>query len=102
MNEFVTTPYTYANQGVYFVQGETTKRIKIGYSSQIEKRIKGLQTSEPIKLIHVIPNASTDAESSLHNKFSHMRTHGEWFTSHPKLLAFIYSLKMQNLIYSLR
>ena len=81
------------NSGIYFIQGEITKRIKIGFSKQIDQRIKGLQTSEHLRLIGVIPNVSTDMESSLHSKFSHLRVLGEWFEGSQELIQYINSLR---------
>ena len=87
----------YDVSGVYFIQGEITGRIKIGFSNQIDKRIQTLQNSEPLRLIHVIPNALSDTESSLHKKFSHLRVLGEWFEGTEELIQYINSLKTDKI-----
>ncbi len=75
----------------YFIQGETTQRIKIGKTSTaVSERIRLLQTGSPdvLKFLGVCfgPKRS---EIFLHNKFSQYRLHGEWFTSEPKIIKFI-------------
>ena len=85
------------NSGVYFIQGEITKRIKIGYSDDIKGRIKSLEGSESLRLIHVIPNATTKTELSLHKKFSHLRVIGEWFEGTQELAHYISSLKSDKI-----
>lgn len=85
------------NSGVYFIQGEITKRIKIGHSDDIKGRIKSLEGSEPLRLIHVIPNATTKTELSLHKKFSHLRVIGEWFEGTQELAHYISSLKSDKI-----
>ena len=81
-----------SNSGVYFIQGEITRRIKIGFSDQVDKRIKALETSEPLRLLHVMPNVSTDMERDLHKKFAHLRVIGEWFDGEQELIGYIKSL----------
>ena len=87
----------YKVSGVYFIQGEITGRIKIGFSNQINKRIQSLQNSEPLRLIHVIPNALSNTESSLHKRFSHLRVIGEWFEGTEELIQYINSLKSDKI-----
>ena len=94
-NSALPTPICFditSNNGVYFVQGEITRRIKIGYSESVDKRMKALETSEPLRLLHVIPNAGTDVESGLHKKFSHLRVIGEWFEGEQEILDYLRSL----------
>lgn len=74
--------------GVYFVRAGN--RIKIGMSSDVPRRVKSLQTasSEPLQLL-AIKQGGRAEEKSLHDRFAHLRQHGEWFTAAPELLAFI-------------
>jgi len=72
---------------VYLVQQEVTGAIKIGISSNVPSRLKGLQTSSPYKLtlIHAYrPTGSMsaiEAERRLHKEFCDVRLQGEWFSS---------------------
>jgi hypothetical protein len=74
---------------VYFVSSEDG-RIKIGTSANVEKRMTALQTSSAVKLtlLLTIPG-STDLETELHRRFTHLRESGEWFTAAPELRFFV-------------
>ena len=85
-----------SNNGVYFVQGEITQRIKIGFSSQVDNRIKDLETSEPLRLLHVISDASTEKERSIHQQFAHLRVIGEWFEGTAELIEYIGTLRTEH------
>lgn len=76
---------------VYFVQGEITKRIKIGYTKRDEKiRLDEMQTGSPdrLRLIKVIGGA-VDLEKAIHKKFAHIRVLNEWFEPTKELIEFI-------------
>ena len=74
---------------VYFIQGCETQRIKIGISNNVDSRLKGIQSSEPLKLLAVIKQGGKDLERRLHEKFEGLRVHGEWFRPDPQLLEYI-------------
>ena len=74
---------------VYFIQGCETQRIKIGISNNVDSRLKGIQSSEPLKLLAVIKQGGKDLERRLHQKFQGLRVHGEWFRPDPQLLEYI-------------
>lgn len=76
---------------VYFVRaGEL---IKIGYTSNLEKRIASLSNMSPIP-IELIGSLLGDkhVEKEVHNRFAHLRHHGEWFRADKKLLQYIKEL----------
>ena len=56
------------------------RRIKIGFSTQVDKRLQQLSTasSRPIRLIAVVPGGQ-QLEKELHSRFRHLWTHVEWF-----------------------
>ena len=71
---------------IYFIQGATTRLIKIGKAVDCQRRLRKLQTGSPDKL-HLLKEFYTDDESTellLHNRFYFCRRHGEWF--YPKTL----------------
>ena len=80
---------------VYFIRSEKTHEIKIGFTTiNVEKRLKSLQTAHPYKLeLLATTPGTTEYEKSLHDRFSSHRLKGEWFKSHPDVLAFISALK---------
>ena len=77
---------------MYFIQGCETQRIKIGISHDVNSRLKGIQSSEPLKLLAVIKQGGKDLERRLHQKFQDLRVHGEWFKPDPQLLEYIGAL----------
>lgn len=62
----------------YFVRNPLTKLVKIGKSRDVRGRIKALQTAAGTSL-EVIAVIEADVEATLHNRFSGLRVHGEWF-----------------------
>ena len=85
-------PSTGAVCSVYFIKGETTRRIKIGESMNVAQRFRALQSaaSETLELLLVIGNAR---DSTFHKKFKSDRLRGEWFQGSPRILKFINSRK---------
>jgi hypothetical protein len=68
---------------IYFLRGEITELIKIGYTSQpINHRISCLQSGSPdiLHFLGAFPGTRT-TENSLHRRWSHLRQHGEWFAA---------------------
>lgn len=73
---------------VYFIHnGEA---IKIGVSTNPQKRLASLQTSyhKPLTMLAVI-NGGRDVESKLHTKFDKFRLSGEWFEDHKTIRKYI-------------
>ena len=73
---------------VYFLLGKTTNLVKIGYSVDVERRIKSMQLSEETELIHVITEVTQSKEKELHRQFEHLREIGEWFRLEKDLIDF--------------
>lgn len=76
--------------GIYFIQGEVTRLIKIGFASAIGRRIIDLQCGSP-DVLHLIWHyeAPFSHEVELHHRFAASRAHGEWFHPTPDLMAYI-------------
>ena len=67
---------------IYLIQNLETSKYKIGISKNPKKRVKQLQTGsgEEIKLIHEFKSEfSRKVETAMHNRYGHLRAHGEWF-----------------------
>lgn len=79
----------------YFVcQGDF---VKIGATSNPERRINGLQTGFPDPLeVLVVVHSNVISESQGHLRFAHLRASGEWFRAEPELLDFIETLKSEQ------
>ena len=78
---------------IYFIQGEKTKNIKIGFSEDPNLRLRGHQTGsgEKLDLLKAVKGQKAD-EVYLHKKFEVLRLHGEWFKPGKELLEYIYNL----------
>lgn len=76
---------------VYFIQGELTKRIKIGKTNTaISERIRNMQTGSPDKLIFLGACFGVNfTEEKMHEVFKEYRLHGEWFEPNEVILNFI-------------
>ena len=76
---------------IYFIQGETTRRIKIGFTARfIHSRISALQIGSPDKLIFLGARPGDEQmEYELHNKFRNYYSHGEWFYESDPLNQYI-------------
>lgn len=67
--------------GVYFIRAENGL-VKVGRSSNVENRLRGLLTGSPIilTLTHVIEtDRHKEVEYALHQRFAAQRRRGEWF-----------------------
>jgi hypothetical protein len=75
---------------VYFIQAGEDGPIKIGWSSDVEKRIAQLQTANAHKLILLgtIPGSLQD-ESAIHAMFDHLRLEAEWFRDSPEIRLYV-------------
>lgn len=69
---------------IYFMQGVDGGPIKIGQSTDPEKRLISVQNGNPVKLqlTRVVPGIEAD-ERWLHDLFQDFRLNGEWFKPHP-------------------
>lgn len=84
---------------IYFIQGDVTKRIKIGYTSNaVNMRLANLQTgcTEKLVLLLCIPG-TLEEEKSLHEKFASHRLDGEWFECGKVVVDFIADNKCKHL-----
>lgn len=78
---------------VYFLQDKSTGYIKIGFSTQLEKRIKALGTGLPEKpeLLARI-KAYAHEEARYHTMFCGDRIRGEWFKPSVRIMNYIKDL----------
>jgi hypothetical protein len=86
----------------YFIQGEFTKYIKIGYTNDLSSRLGSLQTGSSEKLSYIgtilfsTPTKAHEVEKCLHIMFDRFRSHGEWFKPEKDLLDFIETFKKDS------
>lgn len=81
---------------IYFIQSENNDLIKIGFTVDLNRRIKMLQNMSPVKLkLLGSQKGSINDERKLHKRFKKYRSHGEWFE--PKKIIINYINKLNNL-----
>ena len=82
---------------VYFFESSLTKLIKIGFTKNVSKRKKQIEAMQggPVNVLKTLFTYHRN-EKYLHEKFSHLKTHGEWFAPDPELLTFIKELTELN------
>lgn len=74
---------------VYFLHAPSVNLIKIGRSSDPERRFAEVRLISPVSLDVVgVIDGGSDVEAALHQKFSHLRSHGEWFHATADLMRF--------------
>lgn len=75
---------------VYFFHDEREGLIKIGYTANVERRLRQIENARRSRLIVLGACRGTFAdEQTLHDQFSATRIDGEWFRETPELLALI-------------
>jgi hypothetical protein len=78
---------------IYFIQSEHGGPIKVGRADDLAKRVMGLQTGRPDKLVVLAAAEGTrQDERNIHAAFAEHRERGEWFHPTPVLLSFIRSV----------
>jgi len=72
---------------IYFIQMDRIGPIKIGFTTNIAKRILNLQVASPypLNLLCLFPG-NVDMEQKIHICYKEMRMEGEWFLPHPFIL----------------
>jgi hypothetical protein len=75
---------------VYFIRSGARGPIKIGFTRDLNARLKRLQSAsaQPLKLLTSFPGELYD-EMELHGLFREHRLHNEWFKPHPDILQHI-------------
>lgn len=73
---------------VYFARQGITGNVKIGFTTDIVKRIKSLQTGQPhhIWLMRLFDGDQQD-EKAAHRRFAHLAIGREWFRFHPDMMG---------------
>jgi hypothetical protein len=65
---------------IYFIQDTVTRAIKIGYSTNPQKRLKNLQNSNQNKLVLLYAmHGELEHEAELLQRFDSFKMEGEWF-----------------------
>jgi len=79
----------------YFILCETTNLLKIGKSVDVKHRFISLQSSSPMNMV-LLHQVNEDREAEFHERFQHLRKHGEWFYYTSDIKNFIEELKAKS------
>ena len=73
---------------VYFLHAPDVRRIKIGRSIDIERRLSEIRLLSPVMLylLGAVPGGAS-VETAYHREWSHLRQHGEWFMATDELIT---------------
>ena len=94
-NECVDAILCYCMDTIYFLES-SNGLIKIGYSTDIERRIRQISTMSPVPVnLIATKKGSPQHERALHSAFH--RSHGEWFYADEKLRQYIKKYKKRKL-----
>ena len=87
-----------AGGNVYFVQGSTTRLIKIGFAVDVRVRVATLATGSPdiLKLLCHLEGTPVH-EATLHRLLAAHNSHGEWFHPEPEVLDVVEWAKAQTM-----
>jgi hypothetical protein len=74
----------------YFVRCVSSGLYKIGYTGNQDQRLRDLQSMNGggLEFLGAIPGSRQD-ETRVHQRFAHLRRHGEWFEAGKELVAFV-------------
>lgn len=89
----IVRPDTESGSFVYFIASADREMVKIGVTTDPDKRFAALRLSSPtpLELLGVISDRGEKFEQDLHVRFREHRSHGEWFRLCPEINAFIES-----------
>ena len=75
---------------VYFVECIASKRVKVGYTGNMENRMSALKTHSPqgIRVLRTVPGG-VSRERDFHERFAAQRERGEWFRNEGALAVFL-------------
>lgn len=73
---------------IYFIQSEHGGPVKVGRADDLAKRLVGLQTGRPDKLVVIAAAPGTrENESAMHRLLAPWRERGEWFSPSAPVMA---------------
>lgn len=78
---------------VYFIYAPSLELVKIGFSVDPYKRLSKIRSDSPVPLVMLsVIDGGKEVEAELHDRFSELRTVGEWFRHEGELEEFAQSL----------
>jgi hypothetical protein len=83
---------------VYFIAAVDAGKIKIGKTTNIQKRMATLTTMSPVplQLVHSV-QYDNNLERRIHEHLKEYRAHGEWFHADKPVLEFVRNVKNKGI-----
>ena len=86
------------NEGVYFILARDVGYVKIGFSTNIKRRLSDLQVGSPYAFILLaVAEGDQVREKELHERFQKYRLSGEWFAYSEELRNFVLDREWMSL-----
>lgn len=77
---------------IYLITVEGQNYCKIGFTSNVEKRLSAIQTSNPFKCtVKYVITGDVSREKSLHERFKKYRLNGEWFSFNEEINNYFFN-----------
>ena len=89
--------YIYRGRGtVYFATNPDRSLVKIGHTTDVDRRFRQLNAGSPIRLeCSIALRGTREHESACHHFFGALRTHGEWFANAGSLRRFLDEMALE-------
>ena len=86
------------NVSLYAIEAPASGLVKIGSSSDPAGRFKTIQAMSPemLEMRIVSPVDGRELEKSFHERFAHLRHHGEWFRQEQELTVALYAEEFKH------
>jgi hypothetical protein len=93
-HEVALSNYRWREGFIYFIRSHRMGAIKIGFATDVEKRMRSLKTAiaGDIELLGTVAG-NVDDERALHDRFSAYRISGEWFEPADEIITHIGGLR---------
>ena len=86
------------NVSLYAIEAPASGLVKIGSSSDPAGRFKTIQAMSPemLEMRIISPVDGRELEKSFHERFAHLRHHGEWFRKKQELTVALYAEEFKH------
>lgn len=83
---------------LYAIEAPTSGLVKIGSSKNPHYRFKTIQAMSPemLEMRIISPVDGRELEKSFHERFVHLRHHGEWFRQEQELTVALYAEEFKH------
>ena len=86
------------NVSLYAIEAPASGLVKIGSSENPHYRFKTIQAMSPemLEMRIISPVDGRGLEKSFHERFAHLRHHGEWFRQKPELTVALFGEEFKH------